>query len=366
MINFFDLSKSARLRWPQLTLAISLLLMSSNTVSANSDNKPISDLLIVLDSDGRSHTVQHTVSTNNTALAINLPASVIPLEVMFLGANSEQQTTQFEANPSRLQLDSGSAFVRYQHQYGSELTHTLNGHYVLTTQSTPSNVMVDNAQTIGSSIMWVFPSEFEILTYSIAKPETGRWTSGNNTLSFQQLGTEVVDLSITYKRHNTLINQNTNGCADFNKASDHCSTDEDADGIPDYRDICLYKHEGASTELGCKQAPTTVLTDVVFKQGRTYLDTEARKTLDRVAHALKKLSDKKFMIGAHTDNSGGQKINQTLSQKRADAVRHYLMLRGVGPNQVTSVGYGEQYPIRDNATKAGRMANRRVEISAVN
>jgi outer membrane protein OmpA-like peptidoglycan-associated protein len=369
MYYFCKLSKSVGNQLIPVAIALGLLLTSINA-SANTDNSPISDLLIVLDADGRSHTVQHTAATNSSALTIDLPGSVIPLEMMFLDTDSTQQSSsqrsgQIQNNASRLQLNSGSAFVRYQHQYGSEVEQTSNGHYVLTIPSTPSNIVSEDLQSIRSSIMWVFPSEFEILSYTITKPETGKWVSGNNTLSFHQSGSEVVDLSITYKRQNTLTKPAIDACNEFNEASDHCSGDEDADGVPDYRDICLQAHDGSSTEFGCAESPTTILTDIAFKRGRRYLDTKARKTLDRVAHALRNMSDTQFMIGAHTDNTGGQKINQTLSQSRADAVRHYLMLRGVGPNQVTSVGYGEQYPIRDNATQEGRMANRRVEISVI-
>ena len=374
MYYFCKLSEAIRSLLPRLTIALGLLFVC-NSANANAGNSPISDLLIVLDSDGRSHTVQHTAATTGAALTINLPGSVIPLEIMFLNTSSAQKESRqndsiqkpelIENNASRLQLNSGSAFVRYQHQYGSEVVQTSNGHYVLTTPSTPTNIVSENSQAIRSSIMWVFPNEFEILSYTITKPETGRWTSGNNTLSFHQSGTEVVDLSITYKRHNTLAKSSIEACDEFTEASDHCSGDEDADGVPDYRDVCLHEHDGATTELGCAVSPTTILTDITFKRGRRYLDATARETLDRVAYAFKKMSDKQFMIGAHTDNTGGQKINQTLSQKRADAVRHYLMLRGVGPNQITSVGYGEQYPIRDNATPEGRIANRRVEISVI-
>jgi len=374
MYYFCNLSAATRKQLRRLTIALGLLF-TCNSASANSGNTPISDLLIVLDSDGRSHTAQHTAATNSSPLTINLPGSVIPLEIMFLNANSTQNESRqkdskqkpelIENNASRLQLNSGSAFVRYQHQYGDEVLQTSNGHYVLTTPSTPTNIVSENSEAIRSSIMWVFPNEFEILSYTITKPETGRWISGNNTLSFHQSGAEVVDLSITYKRHNTLEKSSIEACNEFNEANDHCSGDEDADGVPDYRDVCLHKHDGAHTEFGCAVSPTTILTDIVFKRGRRYLDATARETLDRVAHAFKKMSDTQFMIGAHTDNTGGQKINQTLSQKRADAVRHYLMLRGVGPNQMTSVGYGEQYPIRDNSTPEGRIANRRVEISVI-
>ena len=78
---------------------------------------------------------------------------------------------------------------------------------------------------------------------------------------------------------------------------------------------------------------------------------------------MQRFPEKVFEIGAHTDNQGTKANNQRLSRKRADAVRHYLMLRGVGPNQIQAKGYGESTPLGDNRTLEGRRINRRVELS---
>ncbi|MCL4152997.1 UNVERIFIED_CONTAM: hypothetical protein GTU68_042090 [Idotea baltica] len=85
--------------------------------------------------------------------------------------------------------------------------------------------------------------------------------------------------------------------------------------------------------------------------------------LDAVAQTLLIHENRYFEIGAHTDNAGAAANNKQLSKKRADAVRHYLILKGVDPNSITAEGYGEKYPIRDNSNSEGRRANRRVELS---
>ena len=68
------------------------------------------------------------------------------------------------------------------------------------------------------------------------------------------------------------------------------------------------------------------------------------------------------MIEGHTDSTGGDSFNLSLSQRRADSVRSAIMARGIAPQRVLARGYGEQYPVAGNNTSAGRQQNRRVEI----
>ena len=68
------------------------------------------------------------------------------------------------------------------------------------------------------------------------------------------------------------------------------------------------------------------------------------------------------MVGGHTDNTGSVAGNQTLSQQRAQAVVKYLSGAGVDTSQLKAVGYGQDKPIADNATSAGKRENRRIEF----
>jgi OOP family OmpA-OmpF porin len=70
----------------------------------------------------------------------------------------------------------------------------------------------------------------------------------------------------------------------------------------------------------------------------------------------------KIRVEGHTDSRGSDSYNQNLSEERAASVRQYLIGRGVSASRIQSKGFGEQRPIEDNTTKAGRAANRRVEI----
>ncbi|WP_372974472.1 OmpA family protein, partial [Muriicola sp.] len=73
----------------------------------------------------------------------------------------------------------------------------------------------------------------------------------------------------------------------------------------------------------------------------------------------------KFTVEGHTDSVGSEKLNQELSEKRANSVRDFLVNEGIAADRLTAVGYGESKPIASNNTRAGRTQNRRVEINLV-
>ena len=325
----------------------------------------VSDLLISLESDGRSHTVQHTIASNGRLVILNLPGSVIPQTVRFMGPERVTFRTAYQHRPERLSLWSGSAFARYHHQYGDSVEQTLPGEFRLTTSSLPNNLVFDPGTLTESSITWVFPSEFEIVSYTITTPDTGNWVAENNTLTFHQTGPNPVNLGIEYRYRvevpatATAIDQ----CAAGTAPIDACAPDEDADGVPDYRDVCIDSSIATVSAFGCAVSNSLLLDGITFVSGRSYLDMTARRILDRVALSLQRHSDKFFEIGAHTDNLGSAQRNLNLSRKRANAVRHYLMLRGDGPNQVRATGYGEAFPVHDNTDAKGQRANRRIELT---
>jgi OOP family OmpA-OmpF porin len=70
----------------------------------------------------------------------------------------------------------------------------------------------------------------------------------------------------------------------------------------------------------------------------------------------------RVVITGHTDNVGGQKFNQTLSLKRAQAVKNWLVKKGIASNRMRTVGRGENEPVASNKTEEGRLQNRRIEF----
>jgi len=154
-----------------------------------------------------------------------------------------------------------------------------------------------------------------------------------------------------------------------------CATDEDNDGVADGADKCPGTPRG--TEVGADGCPkparlfvpdeagevkALVLEGVTFENNSAKLTPGSRDILDDVAESLVAWPDVHVEVGGHTDSRGEAAYNEQLSQKRADAVRAYLMAKGVDETRLTTKGYGETKPAGDNDTAAGRAKNRRVEL----
>jgi len=102
--------------------------------------------------------------------------------------------------------------------------------------------------------------------------------------------------------------------------------------------------------------------DVLFDTGSSALAPGAFGRLDQLADSLNRYPDTDVVVKGHTDGSGTESYNQTLSEQRADAVRRYLIGKGVSPARISSLGFGESMPLATNSTPEGRQQNRRVEI----
>jgi flagellar motor protein MotB len=112
----------------------------------------------------------------------------------------------------------------------------------------------------------------------------------------------------------------------------------------------------------------TFVSEVLFDSGKAKIKTEANSSLDKVARILKEnVPDLDIGIEGHTDNVpikvSGWKSNWELSSARAISVLHYLVdKKGIAPERVAAIGYGEYRPVASNDNKDGRKQNRRVEI----
>lgn len=106
----------------------------------------------------------------------------------------------------------------------------------------------------------------------------------------------------------------------------------------------------------------TLSGSVLFASGKSALLPAAQDRLNQVADALLATKERKLVVEGHTDSQGSNSSNQVLSQKRADAVRSYLISRGYPGDLIQAQGIGEDRPIADNANAEGRANNRRVEI----
>ncbi|MGB0934420.1 MAG: OmpA family protein [Lishizhenia sp.] len=104
------------------------------------------------------------------------------------------------------------------------------------------------------------------------------------------------------------------------------------------------------------------LRNIFFDVGKSSLRSESNTELDRLVSLMKDVPLLKIEISGHTDNTGSAALNESLSQKRAEAVVRYLEQRGISTNRMSAKGYGSSQPIESNSTADGRQQNRRTEF----
>jgi OOP family OmpA-OmpF porin len=175
-----------------------------------------------------------------------------------------------------------------------------------------------------------------------------------------------------------------NGCPDtdgdgIEDRKDKCPTvagiaqgegcpDTDGDGVYDNKDVCP-KVAGPASNKGCPEIKQEVIQRIAlaakginFETGSDKILAESNDDLDALVKILNEYPEAKVTIDGHTDNVGVPANNLELSQKRADAVKAYLVSKGVDASRLTSTGYGDTQPVADNKTKAGKAKNRRVDF----
>jgi OmpA-OmpF porin, OOP family len=150
--------------------------------------------------------------------------------------------------------------------------------------------------------------------------------------------------------------------------------DADKDGVIDKEDACPTV-PGPASNKGCPEVTEKVLQDlkvqarsVFFNSGKSTFksgDASTIASLDAIKEILKNYPNAKFSIEGHTDSDGSDKLNQKLSEDRANAVRNVLIEKGVNADNLTAVGFGESKPEASNKTAAGKAQNRRTEVRHV-
>jgi len=148
--------------------------------------------------------------------------------------------------------------------------------------------------------------------------------------------------------------------------------DGDGDGVNDAADRCPSTPSGVEVDAeGCQvlfqpTKKTLILEGVNFETGKSTLTPESETILNGVAESLVANDSIRVQVTGHTDNTGSLALNRRLSRARADAVRTYLISRGVAEARLTARGFGPDQPIASNKTVEGRAQNRRVELTKLN
>jgi len=123
--------------------------------------------------------------------------------------------------------------------------------------------------------------------------------------------------------------------------------------------------KGATVERVGEGILITFNSGLQFNLNSYELEAATKTNLDDLAKTLKKYDDTDILIEGHTDSSGEDAYNMSLSDRRADAVKDYLKGKGVKAGRIDTEGYGETQPLETNDSDAGRARNRRVEVAIV-
>jgi outer membrane protein OmpA-like peptidoglycan-associated protein/outer membrane protein assembly factor BamB len=137
----------------------------------------------------------------------------------------------------------------------------------------------------------------------------------------------------------------------------------DADGYIPKKVIISRKDKDVSISLEqIEKGKGIVVDNIHFEINSAYLKKESLNILDRMIEEMKKNKRIRLEIRGHTDSTGPHAYNMKLSERRADAVRDYMIKNGISPERLESSGYGPDRPIADNRTAEGRRKNRRTEF----
>jgi outer membrane protein OmpA-like peptidoglycan-associated protein len=116
------------------------------------------------------------------------------------------------------------------------------------------------------------------------------------------------------------------------------------------------------TQTQDNQLKLSIPSDISFDTGQHAIQPRLMPILDQFAQGLNQQPSMEVRIVGHTDNTGGDAVNNPLSVNRANSARDYLVSRGVAPARITIDGRGSHEPIADNSTETGRARNRRIDI----
>ena len=157
--------------------------------------------------------------------------------------------------------------------------------------------------------------------------------------------------------------EDTDGCPD---------TDNDKDTIDDVVDKCPNEPETVNQFQDADGCPDTVpqpvaafvgvIEGIRFKTGSARIYGKSKKILDNAFRTLNQYPSVRILIVGHTDNVGSARTNLSLSRKRADKVKWYLVDKGIDDLRIETIGHGAEKPITSNSTPGGRAKNRRIEF----
>ncbi|WP_373097370.1 OmpA family protein, partial [Zhongshania sp.] len=260
------------------------------------------------------------------------------------------------------------------------------------TNSTETESPLDDAENVGTDMPFSngMPSpqdlaaieaalnatEADLLVASNDSPEirsrtTAEFAPPNITTSNTLSGQESTGQNSRYTLAQSSGNNTVDTLAKVSDSTDNIDFgDEAAAANPKESSGPCNDQAGATLSDGgncCPSNKVTQLVGVYFETGKADLTEVARRELDKAANNLALCEGQSFEIAGHTDARASESYNLSLSQARAEAVRSYLIRKGVNPSQLTAKGYGETQPLNpDKSDKEALNENRRVELRPIN
>ncbi len=128
------------------------------------------------------------------------------------------------------------------------------------------------------------------------------------------------------------------------------------------RQLDAVSNAQTSSRIDDNRGLVITLSDVLFAVDSAYVGREYGAMIERVVSFMQGNPDYTLTVEGHTDSTGTDEYNQSLSERRSESVRQALIERGVNPGSVFAVGFGESRPVASNSTHQGRSQNRRVEL----
>ena len=148
-----------------------------------------------------------------------------------------------------------------------------------------------------------------------------------------------------------------------------CPLDDDKDGVINEEDKCP-QQAGNPENGGCPDFDedemaelTEAAKGIFFETDSDVIKAESFENLDHIVEIANKYPNANIVVEGHTDSQGDDSMNMDLSRRRAEAVKKYLVLKGVESDRIKTEGFGETKPLADNSTEEGRALNRRVDIT---
>lgn len=245
--------------------------------------------------------------------------------------------------------------IGYWYDTSGDIVRTGFGDCWRTIRWTPDNALAECKGTISSEPAKQSDSDNDGVIDSIDRcPATAAGTTVDNrgcTIDSDNDG--IVDANDRCPDTAAGIKVDTSGC----------NKDSDKDGIADTNDDCPNTIAGTVVNShGCKLQANLNLDNVQFKTGTAVLGSSSKTILDNVAATLNSNQHLNFEVAGHTDNTGNYQNNVSLSERRANSVRQYLINKGVVADRLSAKGYGPDKPVANNDTHEGRSRNRRVEL----